>query len=217
MPYRLYLCLMYSTQSPLMSMQHMHQHDQQWYDLLHFIMWPYWFINLDFTCSSPLLRSISVKSSLNLPFTLVTGPSSQVMSWSSPPWSHDSMSCLMCNELLHRMCDPCNKFKLSSPSWHVLLTHMYLWTNHLCISLKHILVHIRLSLNYQNQIRTFQTQGDFFWRSNAPGGLSSMLGVTNRKWGRPEEAEMELKARKRWWYLDLLSPGASRAPAGLGL
>jgi hypothetical protein len=29
-----------------------------------------------------------------------------------------------------------------SPSWQVLLTHMYLWTNHLCVSLKHILVHL---------------------------------------------------------------------------
>ena len=38
----------------------------------------------------------------------------------------------------------------------MLLTHMYLWTNHLCISFKHILVHVRLSLNYQNQTRTFQ-------------------------------------------------------------
>ena len=31
----------------------MHQHDQQWYDPLHIITWPYWFIDLDFTCSSP--------------------------------------------------------------------------------------------------------------------------------------------------------------------
>ena len=38
----------------------------------------------------------------------------------------------------------------------MLPTHMYLWTNHLCSSLKHILVHLRLSLNYQNQTRTFQ-------------------------------------------------------------
>jgi hypothetical protein len=29
-----------------------------------------------------------------------------------------------------------------SPLWHVLLTHMCLWTNHLCISFKHILVHL---------------------------------------------------------------------------
>ena len=36
-------------------------------------------------------------------------------------------------------------------------SHKYLWTNHLCISLKHILVHLRLSLNYQNQTRTFRS------------------------------------------------------------
>jgi hypothetical protein len=69
-----------------------------------------------------------------LPFTLATGPSSQVMSWSSPAWSHDSMSCLMCNELLHHMCELCN----ISKSFHlhgIDCPHMmYLWTNHLCIS-----------------------------------------------------------------------------------
>ena len=36
------------------------------------------------------------------------------------------------------MCELCNIFEPSSPSWHILLTHMYLWTNYLCISLKHI-------------------------------------------------------------------------------
>jgi hypothetical protein len=44
----------------------------------------------------------------NLPFMLATSPSSQVLSWSSPPWSHDSMSCLICNELHHHMCEPYN-------------------------------------------------------------------------------------------------------------
>ena len=74
----------------------------------------------------------------NLPFTPTADPSSQVMFWSSPPWSHDSMSCLMCNELLHHhMCELCNISKPFSPSWHMLLTHMYLWTNYLCISHKH--------------------------------------------------------------------------------
>jgi hypothetical protein len=112
MSYKLYICLAHSIPSLSMLMQHMHQHDQQWYDPLHIITWPYWFIDLDFTCSSPLLRSIGAKSSLNLPFTLTTGPSSQVLSWSSPPWSHDSMSCLLCNELLCHICEPCNKSKL---------------------------------------------------------------------------------------------------------
>ena len=69
MPYRLYLCLVHSIPSPPMSMQHMHQHDQQWYDPLHIITWPYWFIDLDFACSSPLLRSIGAKSLLKHPAT----------------------------------------------------------------------------------------------------------------------------------------------------
>ena len=147
----LYLCLAHSIPSPPMSMQHMHQHNQQWYDPLHIITWSYWFINLDITCFSPLPSSIDAKSCSSftttrsiapkphdLSFTLATGPSSQVLSWSSPPWSHDSMSCLMCNELLHHhMCELCNISKPFSPSWHMLLTHMYLWTNHLCISHKH--------------------------------------------------------------------------------
>ena len=52
--------------------------------------------------------------------------------------SYDSMSCLMCNELLHHhMCELCNISEPFSPSWHMMLTHMYLWTNYLCISHKH--------------------------------------------------------------------------------
>ena len=35
----------------------------KWYDLLHIITLPYWFIDLDLTCFSPLPSSISVKSS----------------------------------------------------------------------------------------------------------------------------------------------------------
>ena len=65
------------------------------------------------------------------------------------------MSCLICNELLNHMCEPCN---ISKP-FHlhgIGCSHMmYLWTNHLCILIKHILVHLRLSLSYQNQTRTF--------------------------------------------------------------
>jgi hypothetical protein len=56
-------------------------------------MWPYWFINLNLSCSSPLPWSIGAKSLLklsrhtvyrfktsDLPFTLATGPSSQALS-----------------------------------------------------------------------------------------------------------------------------------------
>ena len=44
--------------------------------------------------SSPYGPSLQ---SLDLPFTIATGPSSQALSWSSQ--SHDSISCLICNEL----------------------------------------------------------------------------------------------------------------------
>jgi hypothetical protein len=154
---RLYLCLAHSTPSPLMSTQHMHQHDQQWYDPLYIITWSYWFIDLDFTCSSSLLRSIGVKSSLNLSFTLATGPSSQVLSWSLylDHMTQCHVSCAISSFIITCV-SFCNISEPSSLSWHVLLTHMYLWTNHLCISRKHILVHLRLSLNYQNQTKTFQ-------------------------------------------------------------
>ena len=37
------------------------------YDPLHIIMWPYWFIDLNLTCSSPFPWSISAKSLLKLP------------------------------------------------------------------------------------------------------------------------------------------------------
>jgi hypothetical protein len=60
---RLYLCLAHSILSPSMLMQHMQQPITKWYDPLHIIMWLCWFIDLDFTCSSPLPRSIGVKSS----------------------------------------------------------------------------------------------------------------------------------------------------------
>jgi hypothetical protein len=59
---RLYLCLAHSTPSPSTLMQHMHQPYHKWYDPLHIIMWPCWSIDLDLTCSSPLRRSIGIKS-----------------------------------------------------------------------------------------------------------------------------------------------------------
>ena len=52
------------------------------------------------------------------------------------------MSCLICNELLHHMCESCNKSKPSLPSWHELVTQVYLWTNHRCISHLNTLVHL---------------------------------------------------------------------------
>ena len=59
---RLYLCLAHSIPTPPLLMKHMHQPITKWYDPLYIITWPYWFIDLDLTCFSPLPRSISAKS-----------------------------------------------------------------------------------------------------------------------------------------------------------
>jgi hypothetical protein len=72
---RLYLCLAHSIPSPSMLMQHMHQAITKWYDPLHIITWPYWFIDLNLTCSSPLRLSIGAKSCSS--FTVTRSPSLQ--------------------------------------------------------------------------------------------------------------------------------------------
>jgi hypothetical protein len=51
-------------------------------------------------------------------------------------------ACLICNELLHHMCELCIISEPFSHSWHMLLTHMYLWTNHMCILYLTQLVHL---------------------------------------------------------------------------
>ena len=80
-----------------MSMQHMHQHDQQWYDPLHIITWSYWFIDLDFTCSSPLPSSISAKSCSSFTATRSITPKPSTCPSRLQP-VHQAKSCL---DLLH--------------------------------------------------------------------------------------------------------------------
>jgi hypothetical protein len=75
----------------------------------------------------------------------------------------------MCNKLLHHhMCKLCNISKPFPPPWHMLFTHIYLWTNHLCISHKTQLVH----LNYHSITKT--KQGPF----NAPATRSSRTATS---------------------------------------
>jgi hypothetical protein len=149
---RLYLCLAYSIPSPSMLMQHMHQSITKWYDPLYIITWLYWFIDIDLTCSSPLRWSIGAKSCSS--FTVTRGPSLQslqlalhtcnrsiepsfILTFSTlVTWLH-VMS--QCNKLLHH--HMCKLRNISKPFLHPLLTHMYLWTNHMCTSHKTQLVH----------------------------------------------------------------------------
>ena len=106
----------------------------KWYDPLHIITWQYWFIDLDLTCSSPLHRSIGAKSFLKHPAT-----------------RSSALKPLTC----HSHLQPVHQAKphldlLHLVTWLHVMSHMqwapsshnYLWTNHLCISLKHILVHL---------------------------------------------------------------------------
>ena len=92
-----YLCLAHSIPSPPMLMQHMHQPITKWYGSLHIITWPYWFIDLDSTCFSPLPSSIGTKSCLSFTIT-----------WSIAPKPPTCPSCLQpvhqakcCLDLLH--------------------------------------------------------------------------------------------------------------------
>ena len=149
---RLYLCLTHFHFISIFmsifqfSMQPMHQHNHEWYDPLHIITWPLWSIDLDLAHSSPSSRSIGAMSCQS--FTALLSVASKpwlalyhfnwsikpTLSWSSPPWSHDSMSCLICNELL--LVITCGLIICVSPY-------------------ATLLVHLMLSLNYQNQTRTF--------------------------------------------------------------
>ena len=122
MPYRLYLCLAHSIPSPPMSMQHMHQHDQQWYDPLHIIIWPYWFIDLDLTCSSPLHRSIGAKPFLQHP-AMRSSASKPLTCPSLLQSVHQAKSCLDLLHLSHMT--PCHiSYVLSS-----FITYVSLATN----------------------------------------------------------------------------------------
>jgi hypothetical protein len=118
---RLYLCLAHSTPSPPTLMQHMYQPYHKWYDPLHIITWPYWFIDLDLTCSSLLPRSFGAK-----PSQLVLHPSNR----SIKPSLILIFSTLV--TWLYVM-----SHMQWAPSWH-----HHLWTNLLCISHNHILVHL---------------------------------------------------------------------------
>ena len=111
-------------------MQPMHQHNHEWYDTLHIITWPLWSIDLDLARSSPLPRFIGAKS---CPIFIAS------RSIASKPWLS-----------LHH----CNRSIKSSlvlifstlVTWLHVMSHMqwapshhHLWTNHMCISICHII------------------------------------------------------------------------------
>ena len=97
MSYGLYLCLTNSIPSSPMLMQHMHQQYHKWYDSLHIITWPCWFINLDLTCFSPLPSSIGAKSCSSFTAMRSIAPKPSTCPSRLQP-VHQAKSCL---DLLH--------------------------------------------------------------------------------------------------------------------
>ena len=123
---RLYLCLAHSILSPPMLMQHMHQPITKWYDPLHIITWPYWFIDLDLTCSSLLRWSISAKSCSS--FIVTHGPSLRSL------W----LALYSCNRsikpsLVLTFYTLVTWLHVMSHMPWVPSSHIHLWTNFLCI------------------------------------------------------------------------------------
>ena len=106
-------------------------------------------------------HAVHRSKAFDLPFTLATGPSSQVMSWSSPPWSYDSMSCLIA---MSSFIITCVSFETSPSHFHlhgICCSHTCTCGLITCVSHINTISPPRLSLNYQNQTRTFQSPP--FW------------------------------------------------------
>ena len=133
---RLYLCLAHFHSISIfisilqLSMQPMHQHNHEWYDPLHIITWPLWSIDLDLARSWPSPRSIGAKSCPNIPAS---------RSIASKPW----LALHHCN----RSIKPSLVLIFSTlVTWLHVMSHMqwapshhHLWTNYLCISIRHII------------------------------------------------------------------------------
>ena len=170
MLYRLYLCLAHSIPSPPMSMQHMHQHDDKWYDPLYIITWPCWFVNLDLTCFSPLPSSIDAKSCSSFTATWSIAPKPLTCP-SRLQLAHQVKSCLDLLHLNHMtqchvLCAmssfiiTCMSFATSPSHFHlhgICCSHTCICGLITCVSHINTISPPRLSLNYQNQQGPFTT------------------------------------------------------------
>ena len=125
---RLCLCLAHSIPSPPMLKTHAPTRSTMiWSTSYHHVIilvhrsWLHLLFTIAFVHRRQVLlklhrHTVHRSKASDLSFMLATSPTSQVLSWSSPPWSHDLMSCLMCNKLLHHhMCELCNISKPFSP------------------------------------------------------------------------------------------------------
>jgi hypothetical protein len=165
---QIYLCLMHYIPSPVMLMQHMHNHITN--DMIHFIS------SRDHIGSS-ILTSLAFHHCLH--------PSAPSLTQSSPPRGPSLQSLQLalhaCNRsikpslvlifstlvtwlnvMYHMQWAPSShvwalqQIQTISPLWHELLTQVYLWTNHLCISYLNTLVHLDCHTITKTKLGTFQ-------------------------------------------------------------
>ena len=97
----------------------------KWYDPLYIIMWPYWFIDLDITCSSPLSLSIGAKSLLKLHRHVRSAAAKPLTCPSHLQPVHQAKPYL---DLLHLA----TWLHVMSHMQWAPSSHLYLWTNLLC-------------------------------------------------------------------------------------
>ena len=105
-------------------------------DILYIIIWLYWFIDLDLTFSSLLSRSIDAKSCSN--FTVTRGLSVQSFRLAL----HTSNRSVEPNLILIFFTFVIWLQVMSHMQWGPPSSYFNLWANLLCISHKHILVHL---------------------------------------------------------------------------
>ena len=166
---RLYLCIAYSILSRPLLMQHMHQPITKWYDSLrHIIMWPYWFIDLDFTCFSPFPSSIGTKSCSSFTAMRSIAPKLPTCPSCLQP-VHQAKSCLDLLHLNHMtqchvscamssLIITCVSFATSSIHLHrhgICCSHTCTYGLITYVSHINTITPPRLSLNYQSHTRIF--------------------------------------------------------------
>jgi len=126
-------------------MQHMHQPITKWYDPLQIITWLYWFTDLDLTCFSPMPWSIGPKSCSS--FTVAGGPSLQSLQLVIHTYNRSiEPSLILIFSTLITWFHVMFHIQSAPPPSHI---------HESCVSHINTISLPKLSLNYENQTRTF--------------------------------------------------------------
>ena len=123
-------------------------HQMKWSTSYHHVTvlvhrsWPHLLFTIAFVHRRQVLlklhrHAVHCSKASNLPFTLATGPSSHVLIFSTLVTWLNVMSHMQWAPLSSHVWALQNLRAISTSMAYVAHTHMYLWTNHICISHKH--------------------------------------------------------------------------------